>query len=199
MLICPGPNVSVPSRFIHSKHNVQGGGIKQWSLWEVLRSWGWSPYGWYWCSYERDPTELQPCEDTARRWLSIYQESESHSVGSDSATPWTVTRQAPLFMGFSRQNAGVGCHALLQVTYSTQEFNSGLLHCRWLLYHLSHQASPFTRKPLPNTKSASAMILNFPDSRTMRNFCCLQANQSTAFCCSSPNRQTSAFCIWVLA
>ena len=27
----------------------------------------------------------------------------SHSVVSDSATPWTVARQAPLFMGFSSQ------------------------------------------------------------------------------------------------
>ena len=27
----------------------------------------------------------------------------SHSVMSDSATPWTVARQAPLSMGFSRQ------------------------------------------------------------------------------------------------
>ena len=27
----------------------------------------------------------------------------SHSVRSDSVTPWTVARQAPLFMGFSRQ------------------------------------------------------------------------------------------------
>ena len=85
------------------KPNPECDHIWPWDLWEVLRSWGWSPYGWYWCSYERDPTELQPCEDTARRWLSIYQESESHSVGSDSATPWTVTHQPPLFMGFSRQ------------------------------------------------------------------------------------------------
>ena len=30
-------------------------------------------------------------------------ESESRSVVSSSATPWTVTRQAPLSMGFSRQ------------------------------------------------------------------------------------------------
>ena len=29
--------------------------------------------------------------------------SVSHSVVSDSATPWTVTCQAPLSMGFSRQ------------------------------------------------------------------------------------------------
>ena len=27
----------------------------------------------------------------------------SHSVVSDSATPWTVARQAPLSMGFSRR------------------------------------------------------------------------------------------------
>ena len=30
------------------------------------------------------------------------------------AIPWTVACEAPLSMGFSRQNTGVGCHALLQ-------------------------------------------------------------------------------------
>ena len=40
----------------------------------------------------------------------------SGSVVSDSfETPWTVARQAPLFMGFfSGKNPGVGCHFLLQ-------------------------------------------------------------------------------------
>ena len=28
-------------------------------------------------------------------------------------TPWTVACQAPLSMGFSRQETGVGCHFLL--------------------------------------------------------------------------------------
>ena len=28
-------------------------------------------------------------------------------------TPWTIANQAPLYMGFSRQNTRVGCHALL--------------------------------------------------------------------------------------
>ena len=32
-----------------------------------------------------------------------YSESLSHSVVSDSATPWIVARQAPLSVGFSRQ------------------------------------------------------------------------------------------------
>ena len=31
---------------------------------------------------------------------------------------------------------GVGCHALLQGTFPTQELNSGLLHCRQILYQL---------------------------------------------------------------
>ena len=40
------------------------------------------------------------------------------------------------------QNSGVGCHALLQGIFPTQGSNPGLPHCRWILYHLSHQGSP---------------------------------------------------------
>ena len=52
---------------------------------------------------------------------SIESESVSHSVASDSVTPWPVAHQAPLFMGFSGKKAGVGCHALLQGIFLTQE------------------------------------------------------------------------------
>ena len=41
------------------------------------------------------------------------------------------------------KNTGVGCHALLQGIFPTQGLNSDLLHCRWILYHLSHQGSPY--------------------------------------------------------
>ena len=40
------------------------------------------------------------------------------------------------------KNTGVGCHALLQGIFPTQGSNPGLPHCRWILYHLSHQRSP---------------------------------------------------------
>ena len=33
-------------------------------------------------------------------------------------------------------------HALLQGIFPTQGSNPGLLHCRWILYHFSHQRSP---------------------------------------------------------
>ena len=34
------------------------------------------------------------------------------------------------------------CHSLLQGIFLTQGWNPGLLHCRQILYHLSHQGSP---------------------------------------------------------
>ena len=40
------------------------------------------------------------------------------------------------------KNTGVGCHALFQGIFPTQGSNPGLPHCRWILYHLSHKASP---------------------------------------------------------
>ena len=40
------------------------------------------------------------------------------------------------------QNMEVGCHALLHEIVPTQRSNPGLPHCRWILYHLSHQESP---------------------------------------------------------
>ena len=40
---------------------------------------------------------------------------------------------------FSGKNIGVGSESLLQGIFWTQGLNLGLLHCKWILYHLSHQ------------------------------------------------------------
>ena len=40
------------------------------------------------------------------------------------------------------RNTGVGCYFLLQGIFPTQGSNMGLLHCRQMLYHLSHQGNP---------------------------------------------------------
>ena len=47
-------------------------------------------------------------------------------------------------MEFPSKNTGVGSHSLLQGIFLIQEQNPGLLHCRQILYHLSHQASTLT-------------------------------------------------------
>ena len=54
-------------------------------------------------------------------------------------TPWTVAHQAPLSMGILQgKNTGVGCHALLQGIFPTQELTSRflqrLLHNKQILY-----------------------------------------------------------------
>ena len=54
------------------------------------------------------------------------------------ATPWTVAHQAPLSVGFSRQEYWVGSHALLHRIFPTQGSNLSLLHLlhgRQVLYH----------------------------------------------------------------
>ena len=57
-------------------------------------------------------------------------------------TLWTAACQAPLTMDSPSENTGVDCHVLLQGIFPTQGSDPSLLHCRQILYHLSHQGSP---------------------------------------------------------
>ena len=45
----------------------------------------------------------------------------------------------------------MGCHALLQGIFPTQGLNPGLLHCRQILYHLSHHVKAVPAELLVNT------------------------------------------------
>ena len=56
---------------------------------------------------------------------------------STLATPWTL---AP--WDFAGKNTGAGCHALLQRIILIQGLNPCPLHCRRILYCLSHQGIP---------------------------------------------------------
>ena len=53
---------------------------------------------------------------------------------------------------------------LLQGIFPTQGLNPGLLHCGQILYHLSHQGSPWN----PATGSVRALIPRFPDGKKER-------------------------------
>ena len=52
-------------------------------------------------------------------------------------------------MEFSKKNTAVGSHSLLQRIFPTQGLKSGLLHCRCILYHLSHSDKLRRRKSQP--------------------------------------------------
>ena len=52
-------------------------------------------------------------------------------------TPWTVALQAPLPMGFSKQEYWSGLSFFLQTIFLSQGWNLGLLHYTQILYHLA--------------------------------------------------------------
>ena len=61
---------------------------------------------------------------------------------SHKGNPWTVARQAPLSMEFPRQEYWSGLPFPSTGIFPTQGSNPGLLHCRQILYQLSHKGSP---------------------------------------------------------
>ena len=83
-------------------------------------------------------------------------ESASRSVMSDALQPHGL--HSP--WNSPGQNTGVGSLSLLQGIFPTQGSNSGLLHCRQILYQLSHQGSPvsmgvFTKSPVHHSLASS--------------------------------------------
>ena len=74
-----------------------------------------------------------------------------HPATSSSVIPFSscpqslpVSRSFPMSQLFTwgGQSIGEGSHSLLQGIFLTQWSNLGLLHCRPILYCLSHQGSP---------------------------------------------------------
>ena len=57
-------------------------------------------------------------------------------------TPWTVARQAPLSMGFSRQDYWSGWPFPSPGIFPTQGSNPGLLLCRLILYQRATREAP---------------------------------------------------------
>ena len=54
-----------------------------------------------------------------------------------------IAHQAGIRGDSPGKNTGVICHVLHQGIFPTQGSNPGLLHCRWILYQLSYQGSPY--------------------------------------------------------
>ena len=76
----------------------------------------------------------------------------SHSIVSNSLQPSGLCPARLLYLWDSPgKTTGVGCHALFQGSFLTQESNQDLLHCRQILYQLSHQESPVNRRTIIRT------------------------------------------------
>ena len=83
----------------------------------------------------------------------------SHSVMSDSLHTMDCSLPGSFVYGDSPgKNTGVACHALLQGLFPTQGSNSGLLHCRQILYQLSYQGSPSVSIDTPKYPFSSLSV-----------------------------------------
>ena len=101
----------------------------------------------------KDPISSSPKRQT---WSSLDRILSSVLVAQSCPTfcnPWTVAHQAPLTMGFSRQDYW----SRLPFPPPGDLPNPGnkprlpcLLHCRWILYPLSHQGNQTLLKSVPN-------------------------------------------------
>ena len=78
--------------------------------------------------------------------LSIYMKERVGQSCQIFVTPWTVSSVSmDKFLCPSNspgKNTGEDCHSLLQGMVPTQGSSPGLLPCKQILYHLSHQVSP---------------------------------------------------------
>ena len=99
-------------------------------------------------------------------------------------TPWTIARQAPLSVEFSRQEY---CSELPFPSpgeiFPTQGLNPGLLHCRQILYWLSYKGSPklnHNLKLLISNVCVCVFCLYFLCFPSL-NFCSFVFNQSKQF------------------
>ena len=75
-------------------------------------------------------------------------------------TPWSHGLPGSSSMEFSRQEYWSGLPSLLQYIFPTQGLNPDLLHCRHILYHLSHQEAPVSKKKANNSIASSLWMRN---------------------------------------
>ena len=111
--------------------------------------------------------------ETALEKVSFHsnpKESISHSTVPNSLQPNGLEPTRLLCPWNSPgKNTGVGCPVLLQGIFLTQGLNPGLLHCGQILYHLSHQGSPISKKSKAKESSNYCTIALI--SHTIERWC----------------------------
>ena len=90
------------------------------------------------CFFSKSSNKSHKFESVILNSVAWPHVSESHSVESDSLRPHGL--YSP--WNSPGQNTEVDSLSLLQGIFPTQGSNPGLLHCRWILYQLSHKGSP---------------------------------------------------------
>ena len=114
--------------------------------WVLL--WGLLSEKWNWKSLSRVQLFVTPwtvhgiLQARILEWVTFPFFRESSQPGIEPRYPTLQADSLPAEPQEKPKNTGVGSLSLLQWIFLTQESNWGLLHCRWILYQLSHEGSP---------------------------------------------------------
>ena len=76
-------------------------------------------------------------------WIAIPFSGDLPNPGIEPRSPALQADSLPAEPQGKPKNTGVGILSLLQQIFLTQESNQRLLHCRQILYQLSHPGKPF--------------------------------------------------------
>ena len=110
------------------------------------------------------------CRGAPALELLGFSESVSSSVMSDSLRSHGLQPGRLLCpQGSSGKNPGVGCHSLLQRIFPTQGLNPGLLHCRQILYRLSHPGFSSSDQGAQQLRLTGLVALQHVGSSQIRN------------------------------
>ena len=123
-------------------------------------------------------------------WYS--DESESHSVVFDSLWPHGLYTPG----NSPGQNTGVGSLYFLQGIFLTQGSNPGLLHCRQILYQLSHQGSPWYRDKRVLGFKTDLSVFGCLSLIQKWDFPCLRRSCTSAWIVYVRSQWTTAYCLF---
>ena len=95
-----------------------------------------------WTAARQAPLSMGILQARILQWVVISLSRGSSNPRIESRSPAVQVDSLPSEPRGKPKNTGVGSLSLIQGIFPTQESNWGLLHCRWILYQLSHQGSP---------------------------------------------------------
>ena len=100
-------------------------------------------------------------------WVAIPFSRGSCQPKDEPRSPALQADSLPSESPGKSKNTGVGSLSLPWGIFPTRESNQGHLHCRGILYQLSHQGNP-------ETNHAGALFLDFQPQKCEKiDFCCL--------------------------
>ena len=112
----------------------------------------------YWIDAHRNPRKTGSLQSFLPWFYSVPLSPPVDGDKERAKQKWSLRSSSPSIKGWKwkslslvwlvtpwnspGQNIEVGSLSLLQGIFPNQKSNPGLLHCRWILYQLSHQGSP---------------------------------------------------------